>query len=190
MGARPVSADPRSLRSRDQIEAALHRLGREGTLDSISALSAAAGVTRATFYNHFDSLEEAAWYAISQSFEHNLARDIEERRSGVAPDVVGIGSLRRNVELLRDENQLVRLAESYDDDSGLPGLAGIVLALMRRFRQNAADSADGPTEAEDTYAAAGLYALMAIGARGTDDPEHVATVAYSLLPQSMLRLNF
>jgi len=72
MAARPASDDPRSLRSREQILAALHETARAGTLTSISALSTAAGVTRATFYNHFDTIEQAAWTAISESFDELL----------------------------------------------------------------------------------------------------------------------
>ncbi|MCS5733749.1 TetR/AcrR family transcriptional regulator [Herbiconiux daphne] len=185
MAGRPTSHDPRSRRSREQILAALHRLARAGELDTISSLSSAAGVTRATFYNHFDTIEEAAWFALVDSFDHYLAHDLDERRSGVAPEVVGIDSLRRIIVLLRAEQQLVRLGENYDDESGLPGLAGIVLTLTRRFRADAGVASTETTDAEDIYVSAGLYAVMAIGAKGVDDPGQVAATAYSFLPDWM-----
>ena len=40
--------------------AALRQVAREGDV-TIPAVSAAAGVTRATFYNHFESLEAVSY---------------------------------------------------------------------------------------------------------------------------------
>jgi len=184
MGARPASADPRSRRSREQILEALHRLAREGELGSIAALSAAAGVTRATFYNHFDTLEEAAWFAMLDSFDRILALGQEEEEHGVTAEASGLHSLRLIVEILRSEPQLVRLADAHNDGSNLPGLAEIFRVQTRIvWRESGRES---PTaEVEVTYAAAGLYAVLAIGARGQDDPAEIARVAYSLLPDWM-----
>lgn len=40
-------------------------------------------------------------------------------------------------------------------------------------------------EVEIAYAAAGLYAVLSIGARGRDDPPDVARVAHAHLPEWM-----
>ena len=190
MGARPASDDPRSLRSREQILAALHETARAGTLTSISALSTAAGVTRATFYNHFDTIEEAAWTAISESFDELLEQDLSDRRQGTDPATVGIRSLTRIIEVLRAEPQLVRFAEAFSDESDLPGLAGIILALTHGFRANSDEPSTEISAAQDVYVSAGLYALLAEAARGDSDPAAAAAVAYSLLPEWMQRPTF
>lgn len=167
--------------------AALRQVGREGNL-SIAAVSSAAGVTRATFYNHFVSLEEAAWFAMFESFEHLLGEDTAARREGLDPDRVGVDSLRKIVELLRRDGELVRLADTYQVYSVLPGLADIVLSQVSRFRAAFGVPSAADAAAEDVYIAAGLYALLATGARGEEDAGHVASVAYSLLPEWMRRL--
>ena len=190
MAARPASDDPRSLRSREQILAALHDTARAGTLTSISALSTAAGVTRATFYNHFDTIEQAAWTAISESFDELLEQDVNDRRQGIDPATVGITSLTRIIEVLRAEQQLVRLAEGYGDESDLPGLAGIILALTHGFRANSNEPTTDISAAQDVYVSAGLYALLSSAARGHDDAASAAAVAYSFLPEWMQRPSF
>lgn len=184
MGARPISSDPRSQRSRQQILDALHRQAREGELTSISSLSAAAGVTRATFYNHFDTMEEAAWFAILDSFDHILARAFEERRQGITFDVAGIESLRLIVQVFRTEPQLVRLADAYDNGSDLPGIVDIFRAQTGIIWADSGNKT-ATAEVEITYAAAGLFAVLSIGARGELDPEQVARVAHSQLPEWM-----
>ena len=60
LGARPdqeVDLDPRARRTRRDLRAALRALAAERELDDISVaeLTAAAGVNRATFYDHFTS---------------------------------------------------------------------------------------------------------------------------------------
>ena len=184
MGARPVSSDPRAQRSRQRILDALHRQARAGELTSISSLSMAAGVTRATFYNHFDTIEEGAWYAILEAFDHILESALEKRRQGISFDVAGIESLCMIVELFRAELPLVRLADAYDNGSELPGVVAIFRAqndIVWAESGNESATAD----VEITYAAAGLYAVLSIGACGEDDPEQVARVAHSLLPAWM-----
>lgn len=177
--------DPRSRRSRDQILDALHRSARSNELTTMSALSAAAGVTRATIYNHFDTLEEAAWFAMLDSFEHLLESDVADRRQGAVPELVGVESLRKIVELLRAERPLVRLADTYRSDSVLPGLAGIVLETTRTFRANSSAPPTANSEAQDVFVSAGLYALIAAGAEGQRDPAEIAQEAYALLPDWM-----
>jgi AcrR family transcriptional regulator len=193
MRGQPTSADPRSLRSREQILAALHRGARDGSITNLSALSTAAGVTRATIYNHFETLEEAAWFAIRDSFAQLLEIDASERHLGRAPEVVGIESLRKVVEMLRAEEPLVRIADTYRSEAVLPGVAGILLGTVTGFRAEfspltateAAEAAESAAEAQDAYVAGGLYAVLSTGAWGTRDALEVARVAYSLLPDWM-----
>ena len=184
MGARPVSSDPRSQRSRAQILDAMHRQAREGGLTSISALSEAARVTRATFYNHFDTIEEAAWFAILDSFDHLLTRAFKEREEGIAFEAAAIKNLGEIVELLRAEPTLVQLADAHDNGSDLRGVAEIFRVQNRLVWLDSGN--ESPTaELEITYAAAGLYAVLSIGARGDDRPDDVARVAHALLPEWM-----
>ena len=184
MKARPISSDPRSQRSRQQILDALHRRAQQGELGSISALSADAGVTRATFYNHFDTIEEAAWFAILDSFDHLLAQSFQMRDDGIPFGEAAITSLRSIVELLRAEPSLVHLADAYDNGSDLRGLGEIFRVQNRIVFADSGNTSD-IAEVEVTYAAAGLYAVLAIGAKGNDDPEKIARVAHSLLPEWM-----
>lgn len=180
-GATPAG-DPRFLRSRNRMLAALRQVARKGD-PTIPAVSASAGVTRATFYNHFSSLEEAAWIAMCETWGELLVRDSAARREGEDPETVGLESLRLIVEMLRLDRELARLADNHRSDSVLPGLANIVLEQVRSFRAefDRAPTAADP-RAEEVYIAAGLYALLSTGAKGDQDPGDVASVAYSLLP--------
>lgn len=176
--------DPRTRRSRDRMIVALRDVAREGD-PTVPAVSSAAGVTRATFYNHFVSLEEAAWFAMSDSFDQLLTQDSAARHQGDTPGLVGVASLRKIVELLRVDGELVRLADSYRAQSVLPGLVNIVLGQVRHFRDEFGGPATADAAAEDVYIAAGLYALLLTGSRGDQDAADVASVAYSLLPEWM-----
>lgn len=176
--------DPRYRRSRDRMLTALREQARRGDV-TVHGVSAAAGVTRATFYNHFASLEEAAWVAMRESWDQLLVQDAAARRDGKAPQAVGLRSLRKIVELLRNDGELARLADNHRADTVLPGLADIVLTQVSFFRTEFGASAAVDTGAEEIYIAAGLYAVLSTGARGNQDPTKVAAVAYSLLPEWM-----
>ncbi|WP_382309834.1 TetR/AcrR family transcriptional regulator [Herbiconiux sp. UC225_62] len=188
MGARPISSDPRSQKSRQQILDALHAQARAGELTSISSLSEAAGVTRATFYNHFDIFEEAAWFAILDSFDHLIARAFEKRDEGIQLRVAAIENLRLIVELLRAEPQLFHLADTYDNGSDLRGI-GEIFRVQTRLVWKDSGNVSATAEVEITYAAAGLYAVLSTGARGNEDADEIARVAHSLLPEWMRQPN-
>lgn len=188
MTARPISSDPRSKRSRQQILDALHRQAKAGELTIISSLSSAAGVTRATFYNHFDTIEEAAWFAVLDSFDHLLARAFAEREDGIPFDDAAIRNLEEMVELLRAEPQLIQLADGFDNGSDLRGIAEIFRVQNRLVWADSGRESD-LAEIEVTYAAAGLYAVLSIGARGDGDAAEIARVAHSLLPDWMRQLD-
>lgn len=188
MGARPISSDPRSQRSRQQILDALHTQARAGQLSSISSLSGAAGVTRATFYNHFDTIEEAAWFAILSSFDDLITRAFEKRDEGIQLGVAAIENLGSIVELLRAEPQLFHLADSYDNGSDLRGI-GEIFRVQNRIVWADSGEDTARSEVEITYAAAGLYAVLSMGARGDESADEIAREAYSLLPEWMRRPN-
>ena len=188
MGARPISSDPRSQRSRQQILEALHSQARAGELTSISSLSEVAGVTRATFYNHFDTFEEAAWFAILDSFDKLIARAFEKRDEGIELAVAAIENLSLIVQLIRAEQQLFQLADTYDNGSNLRGI-GEIFRVQNRVVWLDSGEESATAEVEITYAAAGLYAVLSIGARGEDDADEIARVAHSLLPEWMRRPN-
>ena len=188
MTARPISSDPRSRRSRQQILDAMHRQARAGELTSISSLSEAARVTRATFYNHFDTFEEAAWFANLDSFDQLIERAFKKRDEGIQLTVAAIENLGLIVELLRAEPQLFHLADRYDNGSDLRGVGEIFRVQNRIVWVDSGDES-ATAEVEITYAAAGLYAVLSIGARGEDDAEEIARVAHSLLPEWMRRPN-
>ena len=178
--------DPRTRRSRDRLLGGLRAVARDGDV-SISAVSAASGVTRATFYNHFESLEHAAWLAVVDSFEELMTRDGTARRDGSEPGVVGVETLRRIVDLLRVDAELVRLADSYRGASVVPGLVVIVVDLTHRFRAEFGASSTPASATEDVYVAAGLYAVLLTGAAGDRSAADVASEAYALLPTWMRR---
>ena len=162
----------------------MHQQAREGELTSISSLSAVSGVTRATFYNHFETFEEAAWFAVLDSFDRMLERAFTERADGVDFELATIKSLRSIVELLRAEPQLIHLADAFDNGSDLRGLGEIFRVQTRLVWADSGNRA-ATAEVEITYAAAGLYAALSVGARGDGDPEEIARVAHSLLPEWM-----
>lgn len=163
---------------------ALRQVARDGDL-TIPAVCAAAGVTRGTFYNHFQSLEEAAWFAMLDSFDELLSQDAAARREGADPAVVGRDSLRKIVELLRVDGALARLSDTYPSDSVLPGLADVILTQIRWFRTEFSSPTAADSAAEEIYIAAGLYALLMAGARSDQEAADVASVAQSLLPDWM-----
>jgi AcrR family transcriptional regulator len=180
-----TSLDPRALRSRHRIIEALREELRAGRAPTISALAERADVTRATFYRNFDTIEGAAWSALLGDFEALLARDADERHHGVSPDFVGTESLRAMIDLLRLDGELSRLANAYRDDSGLPGLAVVILTQVRRFRAEFGDPDDAHAATEDVYVATGLYGVLS-GAIESDAPAgSIAVAAYAMLPEWM-----
>ncbi|GAA4683170.1 TetR/AcrR family transcriptional regulator [Frondihabitans cladoniiphilus] len=177
--------DPRSLRSRERIIRALRAELRAGRSLTIAAVTGEAKVTRQTFYNNFDSLEEAGWFALLEDFNTLLVDDIQTRWSGASPDFVGLASLRKIVELLRAESSLSLLANGYRDEAGLTGLAAVMLSEIRRFRAEFGDPASPLAQEEDLYTATGLCGLLTVAATGDASSTSIARAAYALLPEWM-----
>jgi AcrR family transcriptional regulator len=70
-----ITADPRILRSRRMLEAALLTLIEQQDLTalSIADVTRAAGLSRSTFYDHYSDLHELAESACTEMFEALLA---------------------------------------------------------------------------------------------------------------------
>jgi AcrR family transcriptional regulator len=179
------SNDPRALRSREAIVAALREGALSGRPVSISSVTEAAGVSRATFYNNFNSLEEAAWFAISADVKALLEQDIQARKLGTPPAEVGILSLQRNIDMLRNNHELTRLANAYRAESGLPGIAAVLHTTVREFRALLGDPTAPKADAEDIYVAAGLHGVFQVAVENGEDSASIARTAYALLPDWM-----
>jgi AcrR family transcriptional regulator len=179
------SNDPRALRSREAIVAALREEIRAGRPVTISSVSDAAAVSRVTFYNNFTGLEEAAWFAVAAELRGLLDRDVEERELGTPPPEVGVDSLRQVIDMLRDNHDLTRLANAYRDDSGLPGIAAVLLTIVREFRSLFGDPDAPHAEAENIYVASGLHGVFQVAVENGEDSASVARTAFALLPAWM-----
>ena len=176
------SNDPRALRSREAIVTALREQTRSGRPVTISSVADAASVSRVTFYNNFNGLEEAAWFAISADLRALLDQDVQERGQGTPPPEVGVDSLRREIDMLRDNHELTRLANAYRDDSGLPGIDAVLLTIVREFRSLFGDPDAPEAETENVYIASGLHGVFQVAVENGEDSASIARAAYKILP--------
>jgi AcrR family transcriptional regulator len=182
MAQSATSNDPRAIRSREAIVTALREEVRAGRSVTISSVTEVAGVSRATFYNNFNGLEEAAWFAISDEVLGLLDLDVEARDQGAPPAEVGMLSLQRDIDMLRDNHELTRLANAYRDDSGLPGIAAILLTAVRQFREIFGDPSAPNADAENVYIASGLHGVFQVAVENGEDSASIARTAYTFLP--------
>jgi AcrR family transcriptional regulator len=173
------------VRSREAIIAALREAVTSGEPVTISSVTGAASVTRATFYNNFSSMEEAAWSAISGDLKELLEQNVEERRSGTPHFAAGVETLQRTIDLLRHNHELTRLANSYRDKTGLPGIAAILLTILSDFRAQFGDPDAPNAEAENVYVAAGLHGLFQVAVENGEDSASIARAAHALMPAWM-----
>jgi len=183
------SNDPRALRSREAIVTALREEIRAGRPVTISSIADSASVSRVTFYNNFNGLEEAAWLAIAADLHALLDQDVEERDLGTPPPEVGVDSLRRIIDMLRDNHELTRLANAYRDDTGLPGIAAVLLTIVREFRLLFGDPEAPDAEAENIYIASGLHGVFQVAVENGEDSASIARTAFGLLPGWMQNPN-
>ncbi|WIX98268.1 hypothetical protein QRX60_29885 [Amycolatopsis mongoliensis] len=181
--------DPRFTRSRRAIADALAGLmERTQSCPSVSALAEAAGIHRATFYNHFDSVEEAAVYVIADEFRvlHDL--NISDRRRGADPATVAVATLNAMLDALRRRKSLFLVASTWRSPSGLMGIGDLLLDRLRALRHDlgAEGRQSGPHNAiEDVYAASGVHGVFsaAIGGTADCDQGEIAVRLYALLPE-------
>ncbi|RRJ85743.1 TetR/AcrR family transcriptional regulator [Gulosibacter macacae] len=79
--------DPRIERTKESLRAAVLRLAAERPLSeiSVSELTSAADVNRATFYSHFRNLDEVLTEALCADLDQRRDDDLARRRAGDLP---------------------------------------------------------------------------------------------------------
>ncbi|WP_328498686.1 TetR/AcrR family transcriptional regulator [Streptomyces sp. NBC_00414] len=183
-----VEADPRFTRSRRAIADALTDLmQRTQSSPSVSALAEAAGVHRATFYNHFDSVEEAAVYVIADDFRTLHDLNISDRQMGADPTAVAVATLNAMLDTLRRRKSLFLLASTWQSSSGLMGIGDLLVDQLRRLRRDLGvdeQEAGAHNSVEDVYTASGVHGVFsaAVGGNTDCDPEEIAVRLFNLLP--------
>ncbi|MEU1494858.1 hypothetical protein ABZ456_32020 [Streptomyces sp. NPDC005776] len=181
-------ADPRFTRSRRAIADALADLmQRTQSCPSVSALSEAAGIHRATFYNHFDSVEEAAVFVIADDFRSLHDLNISDRRMGADPTAVAVATLNAMLDSLRQRRSLFLLASTWRSPSGLMGIGDLLLEQLRALRRDLGtdERESSPhNSVEDVFTASGVHGVFsaAVGGNTDCDPEEIAVRLYALLP--------
>ncbi|WP_072806168.1 TetR/AcrR family transcriptional regulator [Rhodococcoides yunnanense] len=186
-----VESDPRFTRSRRAIADALAEYMQETeTCPSVSALSEAAGIHRATFYNHFDSVEEAAVFVIADDFRAFHDENINERRLGADPATVALATLNAMLASLRQRKGLFFLASTWRSSSGLMGIGDLLLDRLRALRRDLGvdDEESGVNNAvEDVFAASGVLGVFsaAVGGNTDCDPDDIGVRLLALLPEWM-----
>lgn len=161
--AQPPAAgeDPRFVRSRRAITDALASLLQQmGTYPSVAAVAQAAGVHRATFYNHFQSVEEVAVALIAEDFPATLDGMLEAVRQ------------RRNVFLV---------ASAWRSPSGLMGISDLLADHVRELRRTLGRDAD---DVEDVYTACGMNGVLSAAVSGGlgDRPDEITARLHAVLP--------
>ncbi|MFE6888073.1 TetR/AcrR family transcriptional regulator [Streptomyces sp. NPDC057694] len=184
-----VEADPRFTRSRRAIADTLADLvERTQSCPSVSALAQAAGIHRATFYNHFDSVEEAAVYVIADDFRALHDLNIRDRQMGADPTAVAVATLNAMLASLRQRKSLFLLASTWRSSSGLMGIGDLLLEQLHALRRDLGvdeQESEAHNSVEDVYTASGVHGVFsaAIGGNTDCDPDEIAARLYDLLPQ-------
>ncbi|MFJ3705303.1 MULTISPECIES: TetR/AcrR family transcriptional regulator [unclassified Streptomyces] len=188
-----VEADPRFTRSRRAIADTLADLmERTQTCPSVSALAEAAGIHRATFYNHFDSVEEAAVYVIAEDFRALHDLNIRDRQMGADPTAVAVATLNAMLGSLRQRKSLFLLASTWRSPSGLMGIGDLLLEQLHALRRDLGvneQEAGANNSVEDVYTASGVHGVFsaAVGGNTDCDSDEIANRLYELLPQWIRR---
>lgn len=183
--------DPRFTRSRQAIADTLADLmQRTDTCPSVSTLAEAAGIHRATFYNHFDSVEHAAVHVITSDFRALRALDFGDRQLGADPASVALSTLNTMLETLRRRRSLFLLASTWQSPSGLMGIGDLLVDQIRNFRHEFGgdkQQSDADSAVEDIYTACGMNGVLsaALGDGLDGEPEEIARRLYAALPDWM-----
>ncbi|MFE3737015.1 TetR/AcrR family transcriptional regulator [Streptomyces sp. NPDC059134] len=185
--ARAVEADPRFTRSRRAIADTLADLmERTESCPSVSALAEAAGIHRATFYNHFDSVEEAAVYVIAGDFRALHDVNISDRYQGADPAAVAVATLNSMLDSLRQRRSLFLLASTWQSSSGLMGIGDLLVDQLHALRRDLGVEQDSGAHnsVEDVFTAAGVQGVFsaAVGGNTDCDQDEIAVRLYALLP--------
>ena len=180
--------DPRTQRTRLSIARAVSSLAATSTSAvTVSAVAMAAAVTRPSFYNHFDSVEQAAAYAMSLDFDDFQLLDYSSRRRHVPPKAVGLATLSRILDYLSANRELYRLASTWRNSSGRSGLTELLFDQVVSFRREFGDP-DAPfADAENLYISAGMSGYLSAAVEGQfgDDRDAIVAELYALLPHWM-----
>lgn len=188
-----VGEDPRFTRSREAIAETLAELVQQtDTCPSVSTLAEAAGIHRATFYNHFDSVEHAAVHVITSDFRALRALDFGDRQLGADPASVALATLNTMLETVRRRRSLFLLASTWQSPSGLMGIGDLLVDQIRNFRHEfggEVQQSDADSAVEDIYTACGMNGVLsaALGDGLDGEPEEIARRLYAALPDWMQR---
>lgn len=190
----PVAADPRLLRTREALAAALHRRLEVGSLDAISVaeLCREAGVHRTTFYAHAQSVHA---FAVDE-FSRNLDAISSVSVTPVETDTAGVAaryfeSLLQQLEHVAAERHAYRALFAATNGGLFRALLTERLRHRARraldvWRERAVDGAPETAQARDeaaAFIAAGLVAAIEVWALGDDTDATVAAVRIaSLMP--------
>jgi AcrR family transcriptional regulator len=181
--------DPRAGRSRAALIATISHLGEvPHATPNVSTVTRAANVHRATFYNHFESVEQLAVDAIDEQLERLREVDYRGRHEGLEAEVVGTRTLEQILEFFDAHPGLCRLASAWVAPSGLSGIGEVIRRQVHSFRVEFDDpaAAEGPdAAAEETYIAGGMTAVFVAVLSGDLPREHASIRLLELLPEWM-----
>lgn len=184
-----TDVDPRFTRSRRAIADTLAELMKQTqSCPSVSALADAAGIHRATFYNHFDSVEEAAVYVIAEDFRSLHDLNISDHQMGTDLTAVAVATLNAMLNSLRQRRSLFLLASTWRSPSGLMGIGDLLVDRLQALRRGLSGDQheSGPhNSVEDVYTASGVHGVFAaaVGGNTNCDPGEIAVQLQSLLPE-------
>mgnify|MGYP005995201681 FL=1 len=135
--------------SKKTISEAFFKLVQKYDFDkiTISQIAAEAGISRATFYRHFNSLESIVAYT-SDSFIQEGLNKLSELKSPTLKDLI-----RWRLEIARDLRHLMDVEEH-------PDIKNILLAVSPERLQNFSHILDFSTPYKVTYNFAGFQAVM------------------------------
>ncbi len=146
-----------------------------------------ANVHRATFCNHFTSVEEVA-YAISIGLEEFQLPGYGDRHLGADPASVALRTLRAILDYLTEHRERYRLASSGRSATGLAGITYLLVEQVDSFRVEFGGDHSGSGEAEttaDVHMAVGMDGVLSAAAEGTlgSYDARIAEMLFSLLPE-------
>jgi AcrR family transcriptional regulator len=186
-----IGEDPRFARSRQAIADTLADLMlRTDTCPSVSTLAEAAGIHRATFYNHFDSVEHAAVHVLTSDFRALRTLDFGDRQLGADAASVALATLNTMLETVRRRRSLFLLASTWQSPSGLMGIGDLLVDQIRNFRHEFGgdeQQSDADSAVEDVYTACGMNGVLsaALGDGLDGEPEEIVRRLYTALPDWM-----
>ncbi|MDQ1130996.1 TetR/AcrR family transcriptional regulator [Microbacterium sp. SORGH_AS_0888] len=154
-----TSSDPRVGRTRTAIAEAVHELSRRGEDVTVAALARTAGISRASFYSHYASLDELALALQREAFA--TISDLYAQESGDPPTAMRVAQQRL----------VAHFAESRGLSAAIAGLPvskemhlGGIRALAAVIERSLAEHPDIPVGLEIAptarYIAGAAYGLI------------------------------